>query len=124
MAGEMNATLQMTVTNGNFIDQINETAVIDQATGAGGAPGLQNVGFAAHEALAGVGDLTAFGRICIKNLDTTNFINWGVEVAATFYPVGRLLAGEWDWWRLDLAAALFLQADTGACLVQIRLYDA
>lgn len=46
-----------------------------------------------YEAIT-VGDLASAGWCYITNLDSTNFVEFGVEVAATFYPFVKILAGE------------------------------
>jgi hypothetical protein len=54
---------------------------------------VQVVGFAAHEELA-LGDVTTPGICWVKNLDGTNYIEIGIDVAAAFVPFLKLAAGD------------------------------
>ena len=77
---------------------------------------VQAIGFAAHEALV-VGDLSTAGYIYAINTDATNFVQIGVDVSATFYPIAKLLPGQ----AMLFPAAvltLYAKADTGAVNLQ------
>lgn len=66
--------------------------------------------------------VTTPGEAWFVNLDETNYIEIGVQVAATFYPCIRLNAGEWSPVRLGLgASALFARANTAAVDLQYHI---
>ena len=121
MANEITITINFTALKGNFDFSVQRSQQIDMATGSGGIPGTQNVG-TTHEALV-VTDIATLGWAFIQNLDATNFVQIGVDVAATFYPVMRLKPGEATVVRLEPTATIYLEADTAACLVDIRVLE-
>ena len=84
--------------------------------------GNQTIGFAAHVALA-VTDITTKGWAYFRNRDAANFVQIGVDVGATFYPVVRLNAGESCAFRVSQAATLYAQADTAAVILQREILD-
>jgi len=68
----------------------------------------------------------------ITNLDTTNFIEYGLYISATFYPLGEILPGEFYVIRLSrnlepgtgLATVFRLRADTASCAAVVEAFDA
>ena len=107
-----------------FTDEMSRTFTPDRvgALPGGGLPGLVVVGFAAHEALV-ISDLNALGLMTIENIDPTNFIDIGVDVAATFYPLGRVLPGESYPWRLTPGSTPYVQADTADVRCIVKIYE-
>lgn len=75
-------------------------------------------------------DLTVPGWCYLANFDTTNFIQIGVLVSATFYPLARLGPGECFMIKLDPAmvvtgaSVLYAKADTAACDMQVKVFTA
>jgi hypothetical protein len=79
--------------------------------------------------------LTAMGGLClVMNLDSTNFVEYGVYNGATFFPLGELLPGEFSVIRLSrnlqhgetgtaTINSLRLRADTAPCRVLIEAFD-
>jgi hypothetical protein len=122
MADEITITNGLLARKGNLdIQREREVQQIDMA-GDDYDGGTQLIGFAAHEALALKGDFGTGGWAEFYNLDATNFVQIGVEVAAAFYPVVKLLAGE----RCVFPVAvntLFLKADTGAVRVEFTILE-
>jgi len=84
--------------------------------------GNQTIGFAAHEALV-LTDLTTNGVAMFRNRDAANFVQIGVDVAATFYPLVRINAGESWPFRLSQGITPYAQADTGAVVLQRDILD-
>jgi hypothetical protein len=124
---EIAATLTVNVSNGNLVDRINETAQIDQTTARGGLPGFLIVG--TTEESISLADLVSPGVVFIKNLDPTNYVQYGIAAyelvgtSLTFFPLGKLKAGEWCWFRLEPTATLYLKANIASCPVVVRVYD-
>ena len=118
MADEITIYSGITITKSNLSRQINPATISADLAGSRVLQNSQAVG-TTHEALE-VADLASAGWASFKNLDATNFVQIGVEVAATFYPVAKLLPGEVATMRLS-TLTLFAKADTSAvnldCLI-------
>lgn len=122
MANEITVTGSLKLTNGN--DSLSKTFSFnaDQSAVGGPSPGTLSIG-TTHEAVATT-DVTNKGWAFFKNLDTVNFVDIGVDVAATFYPVLRLEPGESTVVRLSPAVALYAKADTAACRLESQILEA
>lgn len=125
------ATIQSTVsaatqnsTTGGFVfvlPQPNFAPVT--LAGTGFKAGLQSIGFAAEENLD-YGDVSAAnaGWLFIRNIDATNYVDWGMSDGGTMKAVARLKPGEpWQCIRIQPSAQVRLQANTAACLVEYYL---
>jgi hypothetical protein len=121
MANEVVYQFQITLNNGELQDQYTSgSSGADQST-AKLVRNVQTIGFATHEAL-GLGDVTTPGYAVFKNLDDTNFVDVGLEVAATFYVFARLQPGEQGLVPLG-ASAIYAQADTADVELFYIIYD-
>jgi len=81
--------------------------------------GIQAIG--TSEETLNLGDVSDPGYLMIKNLDSTNFVQFNVDATPTQYT-GALKAGEFACLRLgDTASALYLKADTASCNIQYWL---
>lgn len=79
----------------------------------------QAVGFAAEEALV-LGDVSAPGWVMLINRDATNFVNVKTATSGTIFA--KLLPGEFCLLRLGSGAqAPYVQADTGACQLDVLI---
>lgn len=107
-----------------FTDDMSRTFTPDRVgtLPGGGLPGLVVVGFATHEAIV-TADLAALGLMTVENIDPTNFVDLGLDVAAAFVPFMRLLPGESYPVRLTPGITLYAQADTGAVRTIIKIYE-
>lgn len=116
MADEITVTMRFGVSNGSYdpgtITVSNEQ--YDQ-TAIGAAEGVQEIG-TSEESLA-TGDLTTYGWLFLRNLDTTNYVQVGFSTGV--YGI-RLEAGEPALFRTEPAATVYLLANTAACNVQYR----
>ena len=123
MANEISIVTSITCANGSLkTSRVPTTLQVTQTTAFVDGAG-QSIGFAAHEAIAVSGDLTTEGWCWIQNIDTTNYVAIGVDVAAAFYPVARLRAGEWALFRWAPGVTLYAQADTAAVVIDKMLLD-
>lgn len=120
MANEITYSSSISVTNGNLTSiVVNEVDNADQST-ARRIHNSQTIG-TTHEAIV-MGDLATPRWARFKNLDSTNFVEIGVEVAATFYPVVKLLAGEHA--QLPLSdGTYYAQADTASVELDCFILD-
>ena len=122
MADEITYNLVLSCRNGSFDFTRSVSNTIDQTTVGGAVPGTQDIG-TTHELVGVLADLTAEGYFIATNLDATNFIEIGVDVAAAFYPLLRLKAGESAMGRLAPGTAVYAKADTAACLLQFQCLE-
>lgn len=91
-------------------------------TGTRYSAGVQDIGFAAHEALTIGSDVGTAGWGEFRNLDTTNFVQIGLDVAGTFYPFAKLLPGES--FPVPLATKdLYAKADTAAVQLELTVLE-
>lgn len=69
------------------------------------------------------GDVAAAtqGILCMRNLDTTNFVKYGPKSAGSMIEFGRIKAGEIQTFRLAPSIVMRWIADTSACNVQVWL---
>lgn len=123
MANEISVSWQLSAIKGNLSETRakNFRATLSAASPNMGA-GAQSIGFAAHEAVA-VGDVSTLGWAFFQNLDTTNYVELGVDVAATFYPLARLNAGESCVLRLAQGITLYAKANTAAVRLNYAILD-
>ena len=117
MADEARVQIQFSAEKGSFKMGPFGSSVTSDVTGNGGGhPGLVNID-TTYEAIS-FGDITP-GLILFKNLDTTNYVEVGLEVSSTFYPVMKLEPGDEQLIRLAGSVSLFGKANTAACDCQI-----
>lgn len=122
MANEITYTSGLEVTNGNLSRLvIAETTNADQ-TNALCVHNSQTIG-TSHETIY-TGDLSTPRWARFKNLDDTNYVEIGLDVSATFYPLVKLLAGETA--LLPLAASItpYARANTAAVELDCMILDA
>lgn len=120
MANEITVQSSIRVANGNLSDQFDIGSKSYTQTAVGGpTPGYVTIGTTEEElALA---ELSTKGWCVMQNLDATNYVQWGFS--AGVYG-GRMRAGETAGpFRLD-GTSLFLKANTAACKVLVKAYEA
>lgn len=124
MADEFNISFRLNLSNGAQFDRNEWSGQVDQsAIGRGGH--VQSVG-TSEEALD-FGDVGTEGYCSLQNLDPTNYVEWGPDSggsAGSMVPVGRLNPGEPPaFFRLKSGVTVKAQANTAACLVDVRVYE-
>ncbi len=110
MADEATVTTSLQFAKGSVDLTLSDVASTFDVTGTRYIRGVQDVGFAAPEALD-MGDLTDPGWCYMRNLDTSNFVTVYAATGETAFM--QLNAGEHACFRM-VATAPFVQADTGA----------
>ena len=122
MANEITVSVSLKIINGDatFSRKVSGQQ-FDQAA-SGGAGTIQEIGFAAHEAID-IGDVGTEGWCYFRNIDDTNFVEIGVDVAAVFKPIIRLEIGEFTVFRASpvAGATLYAQADTAAVKLEYHV---
>lgn len=116
MANEITATTSLSVANGSSkLSRSTSKRITQNAVGT--YQNTQAVG-TAYEAVAIGADLGTAGFALFTNLDLTNYVEIGLEVAATFYPFIKLKAGESAQVRLA-TSTLFAKANTSAVKLEV-----
>ena len=122
MANEITVNLQVNVTNGNYTRRAAPGVVnVDQAAqGQGG--GIISIG-TSEEALSFT-DITTKGWCFLRNLDDTNYVEYGPESAGAMVGFGRLEPGEPAAMRLIPGSlTIRMQANTAACNVEVIVWE-
>jgi len=119
MANEITVTAMLGCVSG-AINEVDADAVftIDQSVSSGSYPGFCTI--ATTEESETFSEITTLGWCKIKNLDATNFVDFGFTTAV--YGI-RLKPNEMAVFRLVPGVTMFMKADTSAVKVQIRCYD-
>jgi hypothetical protein len=120
VANEITLTQRLQLSNGLLIEDINPPRISINQTTQTLYKNVVSIG--TTEESVTYPELTTPGVCYIKNLDTTNYVQWGT--ATTVYS-GRLLGTDIPaCFRLDNAATtLYLKANTAACKVLILVLD-
>jgi hypothetical protein len=118
MADEITTYCSLAVTNGQLsLPGVGGSIKVDQTTARGGGPGAVTIG-TSEEAIS-FGDIGP-GYIYMRNLDDTNYIEFGPESGGSMVVCGRLKAGEQCLFRLGGSVTLRAQANTAA--VDVLIY--
>jgi hypothetical protein len=121
MADELTMRFQIALGNGDLNDSFAASGLsADQVTPAL-VRNVQTVPFASH-AVVDLADVATPGWAVFQNLDATNFVEVGIDVAAVFYPFIKLEPGEQCMVHLGIAAP-YAQADTGAVDLFYIIYN-
>jgi hypothetical protein len=120
MASEITITNRLQVTKGNLsLDRF--TTINADMAGTHASFIVQNIG-TSYEALEIGSNVASSGYAYVRNNDATNYVEIGRVVSSTFYPAIKLKAGETALFRIG--GALFGQANTAACDVEITVLEA
>lgn len=122
MADEITITVGMSALKSELV--ISEPTKTIQRTMAGThhAASVQDIG-TTYEALAIPAELATLGYCHLKNVDATNYIEIGVEVAAAFYPVIKLIPGDIAVLRFS-PVSLFGRANTAGAKLRFSMLEA
>lgn len=82
----------------------------------------QDVG-TTYEAIVIPAELATLGVAIFTNLDATNYVEIGREVAATFYGVVKLKAGESALLRLTPSVTYYGRANTAAVTTEVTVIE-
>ena len=114
MADEISIQASMNLSNGLLTFNQTFSSRFDQTAAGGPTPGMVTIGTV--EESQSLAELSTLGWCMMKNLDDTNFIEWGFS---TGVYGGRLEAGEIALFRLNPSTTMYLKADTAACKMTI-----
>lgn len=112
MAQEITTQFALSYTKGSAYQNIpSRTVYIDSLTNTK-VGGTQIVG-TTHELLI-LNDVASCGAGYFNNTDSTNYIELGVVVAATFYPLITIPAGQWAFVPRLATTSIYAKANTAA----------
>lgn len=117
MANEYTVNINLNFAKGNVRESVAPGALTFTVSGTKIVRAVQSIG-TTDEAL-GQGEITSPGFIYIRNNDTTNYVEVGVD--GTNY-VAKLKPGEIAFFRVD-GAAIHAKANTAACSVEYFLTE-
>lgn len=121
MADEMNLQVNLNYTKDKVSLARNVTQKIT-VSGADYSDQTQDVSNSAHEALSINSDIGTKGVVYIRNLDATNYVEVGVDVSTTFYPLIKIKPGEMQVWRLA-AVSPYVKANTATVKIQVLVFE-
>lgn len=120
---DISITSSFNLTKGTLKRSYSRNDTVDfVATAPTVASGCASIG-TTQEALV-LQDVSSLGWARFENLDTTNYVEIGVVVSATFYPFIKLLAGEFVFTRLGTAVVPYARANTAAVQLDYEIFQA
>jgi len=120
MANEISKTIRITATKSGASVSYSETSREDMS-GDDMITSVQSIGTTAET--VSFGEITgAPGLVVIKNLDSTNFVEFGGDSGLTVFKL-KLLAGK-DMLIRPESATLYAKADTAAVKIQVTAAEA
>jgi hypothetical protein len=123
MAKEITVNAKLVATKGNLSQSRSETCQPNMAGTHYAARGMDIPTTAAGTALD-LGSVATAGYALLKNLDATNYVEVGVQVAGTFYPLVRLLAGESAVFRFAISSGIYARANTATVVLDYLILEA
>lgn len=117
MANELTINVNLSLSKGNLRESVAPGALTYTVSGTKIVRAVQSIG-TTDEAL-GLGEISSLGYLYIRNNDTTNYVEVGVD--GTNYVV-KLKAGEVALFRVD-GAAVHAKANTAACSCEYLLIE-
>jgi hypothetical protein len=126
MADEVRVTASLQVTKGN-LDYLSRPttyqADVSTANPTGPSPGSIQIATAGTN--VSFTQLTTPGYAVLRNLDDTNFVEYGVKTGGTFYELGELTPGTHVVIKFSRNLSDFhMKADTAACECTVEAFEA
>jgi len=123
MANEITITTGLVATSGNFLVQHSTLTKQATLTTARRSLNTQLISTSSTALVIASGVAAAGGWAWFRNLDTTNYVEVGVQVSGTFYPLVRLNAGEAAVFRLGVITP-YAYANTGSVYLEHDIMSA
>ena len=122
MANEFTITNKIILANGYLKDKWDNGSVSLTQTTKGVHAAVESVGTSEEDMSYGV--LSTPGLIVMRNLDTTNYVTYGPKSGGSMILMGKLAAGQMAMFYLGASVQLRWIANTSACLVSYKVYEA
>jgi hypothetical protein len=120
MANEITVRAALSAVKG-FLSVAKDYVVRLDLSGSAFADAVQNIG-TTYEQIVIPAEIATAGYAFFRNLDATNYVEIGVVVAATFYPLLKLKPGEVAVCRLA-TTTFYAKANTAAVNLQCCLIN-
>ncbi len=117
MANEITVTVGCQVVNGDLRAQFTQVALSRNQAASGLSDQVLSIG--TSEENVSFGDVATPGLVCLHNLDSTNYVEYGMSDGGTMKKLGKLIAGDKALFRLAASTTLRMQANTAACKVRV-----
>lgn len=122
MANEITLNQYLSCTNGNFTTTWNPGQISITQSAIGAQSGVVVVGTSEED--LSVGDVSTPGILLLRNLDSTNYVDYGPKSGGSMVAFGRLKAGEVAQVRVGSSVTLRWVANTASVKVQVLLLEA
>lgn len=123
MADEARVQFSMSIAKGNLEYTKSGNFQADVATGKGPTPGA--IAVSTSGVTVDLSELSTPALCVFKNLDATNFVEVGLYISTTFYPLFELLPGESYPLRLSRnVGTLRARANTAAINLVVEAFEA
>ena len=120
MANEITINLTVNVSNGEYKYQFSKNSLVTQAV-VGAASGIASIG--TSEENLSLGDVATNGFLLLQNLDSTNYVDYGLDDASVMKSMGRLMPTEIALLRLKPGINVRMLANTAAVKVNYCLLN-
>ena len=125
MANEITFNPSFLIANGSLRETFTPGSLLITQTTIGVGGHAQSIGTDAAENLD-VGDVATNGYCILRNLDATNYVNWGPDdggSSGAMVTCGKLKPGEVAIFRLAPGVTLMAQANVAAVKLYVRVYE-
>lgn len=122
MANEISISKTVRLSNGTLQDVRSSGNMLVTQSVARMYSNVQVIG-TSEENIAVGADLSTLGVCTLKNLDSTNYIQWGPSSAGSMVAGMRLKAGEEWTFRMEPGTTYRAIANTGACNLLVVIYN-
>lgn len=123
MADEITVIAGLRCSKSNLLVSHNTLQSVFTMSGDATSRNVQSIPTtAAGTALSIAAAVGTAGFAFFRNLDATNFVEIGVQVGGTFYPVIKLKAGEYGVCRFSVLT-LYARSDTAATLLDMSMIE-
>lgn len=117
MANEISATVGLSVVNGNLRISFPQLTRQYNQTASGLSDQVLSIATTAED--VSFGDVATPGLCVLHNLDTTNYVEYGMSDGGTIKKLAKLSPGDVHMIRIAASTTLRMQANTAACKVRV-----
>jgi len=121
MADELKLQVTANLTKGNYTSKFEPGLLSITVDAVGGHHPVVDVG--TSEEVISFGDISTEGWCFMRNLDDTNYVQWGPESGGSMITMGRIEAGEVACFRMEPGITLRAKANTAAVLLEFWLIE-
>lgn len=121
MANEITLNVNASLSNGYLRDAFQPGGESITQTTKGSHAGVWVVGTSEED--LSIGDVATPGRVFLKNLDTTNYVDIGPKSAGSMVAAMRLSPGESHTFKSGPSVTWRAVANTASCRVQVKVWE-